>query len=421
MAKKSKKSADLAKKIAEDDQAIPSEDIVEDAEILGNDVSESVQAPEDVDAVEQTESSTELESDLVAEEAALAPEEAAIEEPPVEPAQAAASEPARSGGFFPMLLGGLCAGAVGYGIAYFQWGNQDTINTALADQKAEIAELKAQIGELPPPTDIAPLEGQVGEIASSVEGIAATLTDLEGQAVATTDRIVALERRPNADGTLADTALAAFEEEIQGLRDQLQTQESELQSMASDAASQLQATRDEAISIEENAVAIARKATARTVLAQVQSAIDTGAPIGALLSDLGGSLDEPLPEALTAISEGAPTLASLQESFPEQARAALSIARSEGVSGEETTGLGSFLRNQFDVRSVVPKDGATADAILSRVEASVRTGQLNDALAELAGLPEVVRGALTDWTGQAELRAAALDAVASLSDTLNIN
>lgn len=330
--------------------------------------------------------------------------------------------PAQSGGgFFPLLIGGLVAGGIGYGISYFQWANQGSLDSAIAQQADMISALEEKIAALPAPTDISPLEGQVAEVAASVGMIDTAVSDLGAQFADATDRIVELERRPNADGTLADTALAAFEGDIQVLRDQLMTQQEEMQTMVASASEQLQATRDEAISIEENAVATARKATARTVLAQVQSAMDTGAPLGALLTDLGGALEDPIPDALTAVSDGAPTLAMLQETYPEQARAALSIARAEGVSGEDTSGFGSFLRNQLDMRSVEPQEGDSADAVLSRAQASVKTGQLNDALAEIAGLPEVVRGALADWVGQAELRAAALDAVASLSDTLNIN
>jgi hypothetical protein len=99
----------------------------------------------------------------------------------------------------------------------------------------------------------------------------------------------------------------------------------------------------------------------------------------------------------------------------------LATARSEGVSGEETTGFGAFMRNQFDVRSTTPQEGDGADAVLSRAEAAVRAGRLSDALAEISALPEVVRAEMSDWLAQAESRADAIAAVDILSTSLSDN
>jgi hypothetical protein len=79
------------------------------------------------------------------------------------------------------------------------------------------------------------------------------------------------------------------------------------------------------------------------------------------------------------------------------------------------------LRNQFDVRSTTPQEGTSTDAILSRVQAALGEGRLNDALAEVASLPEAARSVLTDWTAQGELRAAALEAATGLAAQLNDN
>ncbi len=418
MAKKSKKNQASEDLPEVDLEANPPEDYIEDAiEIVDGEEKTFEDLAEETEPVEDTAEAAEAE-ETTAEGADRLPE---LEDPEPIPDTAPAPPPERKGGFFPLLIGGLLAGAIGYGAAFLQWGNSSDIESLIAEQASELSSLREELANLPPPTDLSPLQAQMGTVTSGLDEVEVSVSDLGDQMATTVERIEELERRPNADGTLADTALAAFEADIQVLRDQLVDQQSELEAMTTTAASQLQATRDEAIAIEQNAVATARKATARTVLAQIQAAVETGAPLGALLSDLGGALEDPVPEALTQVSGGTPTLASLQESFPNQARAALSVARSEGVAGEGSSGLSSFLRNQFDVRSTAPQDGDSADAILSRAEDSLRTGQLNDALAEVAGLPEVVRGALSDWIGQAELRAAALDAIAQLSDTLNLN
>jgi hypothetical protein len=99
----------------------------------------------------------------------------------------------------------------------------------------------------------------------------------------------------------------------------------------------------------------------------------------------------------------------------------LATARAEGVSGEAEGGFVSFFRDQFDVRSVAPKEGNSTDAILSRAEASLRLGRLTDTLAEINALPVVARIPLSDWIGLAEARADALSAAATLSTFLNDN
>jgi hypothetical protein len=75
----------------------------------------------------------------------------------------------------------------------------------------------------------------------------------------------------------------------------------------------------------------------------------------------------------------------------------------------------------LDVRSVAPKEGNDADAVLSRAQAAINEGRLSDTLAELGALPEVARAELTEWQGLAEARADALAAAATLSTSLNDN
>jgi hypothetical protein len=153
----------------------------------------------------------------------------------------------------------------------------------------------------------------------------------------------------------------------------------------------------------------------------VQGGLETGAPLGEALDDLAAVLQGDVPAGLAAVRDGTPTLASLQAEFPDLARNALNTARSEGVSGEAEGGFASFLRNQFDVRSVAPQEGDTTDAILSRAESNLRNGRLTETLSEIGALPEVARAELSDWVAMAETRADALAAAATLSSSLNEN
>ncbi|MFA8441743.1 hypothetical protein [Yoonia sp.] len=310
-----------------------------------------------------------------------------------------AAQPQQKGGFFPLALGGLVAGVIGFAAATLTAPPPDT---SLADQ---IAAQSSQISALEQRVTAAP--------AVDLSGIEAVQSDLAAQIADVSERLTALEERPVNSGSSA-----AAGEGVAGEMDALRAQIAE---MTNAAQTELAEARGQAASIEENAAAAARNAAARAALARVQTALESGAPIGAALGDLEEALNQSAPDALIAVQDGVPTLASLQDQFPDVARAALATARTEGVSGEETTGLGAFLRTQFDVRSTTPQEGNSADAILSRAEAAVRAGRLSDALAEISALPEVARAELSDWLGQAEARANAIAAVDMLSTSLSDN
>lgn len=300
--------------------------------------------------------------------------------------------PAQQGSFLPLALGGLVAGVIGFAVATFTAPQADNgLASELAAQSNMIDGLEQRVANLPAP---------------DLSGIETAFADL-------TARVEALEARPAA--VAAPTGdMSAVNADMDALRAQIAEMTNAAQTELSDA-------RATAESIEENAAAAARKAAGRAALSRIQTALESGAPIGAALGDLENATGSAAPVELADVQDGVPTLASLQEKFPEAARVALAAARSEGVAGEESTGLGAFLRTQFDVRSTSPREGTDADAVLSRAEAAVRTGRLSDALAEISALPEVSRAAMSDWLAQAEARASAVAAADILSSTLTDN
>lgn len=140
---------------------------------------------------------------------------------------------------------------------------------------------------------------------------------------------------------------------------------------------------------------------ARIALAQ---ALETGAsfaPIVTELSNLGIEVPAVLMEAAQT---GVPTRSSLAGEFPDIARAALAADRSEASKSPSGGGLGDFFKNQLGLRSVAPKDGDSTDAILSRVEANMRGGDLEKALAEAQGLSEKASAIVTPWATKVQTR-----------------
>lgn len=354
------------------------------------------------------------------EEIAVADEidpEPVVEDPVAEPAPQLHATPethdsASNSVFLPAILGGLIAAGLGFGAAYyfiprFEPAMVETMNT----NEQAIADLQAEIAGFQSGPDIAPLTDDIAALRSEVSD---QFTSLDDRIATFEDRLVALEKQPSADGTLQDTALQAYQAELDNLRAQVEEQ-------ASAAFAQLESTREEAAAIEEAALLAARNAKGRAALAQIRSSLDTGAPMTNALAELEDVMGEPAPDALVSVAEGVPTLAKLQGDFPPAARQALSDARSDGSSGEETGAFGSFLREQFNVRSVAPREGNDADAILSRAEAALKEGQLDTAISEVSALPDGAAGPLAGWVQQAQARADALAAANEISNSLNDN
>ena len=387
-------------------------DDVVDAEVVESAETQDI-APET--EAEGGESPEAVEPDPGEVEAVDAEPEA--ESPPVE--MAAAAPESGSNGVVPLVIGGLVAGLIGFGVAtYTNFAGQTDYSAQIAEQKTQISALEAQIAAVPrpEPTDLSTLETQLADIGATQSQ---QYEDLTTRLAALDERLVAVEKQPGADGALSQTALDAYERELAAIRDQLAGQQSDLQAMVDATTAQLDQTRAEAAEIEANAVAAARSAVARSELAKIQMALDAGAPIGPSLSELANAIDIPVPDALTRVADGAPTLPGLQADFPPLAREALAVARQEGQSGEEAGGLTAFLRNQLEVRSVAPREGNSVNAVLSRAEAALSDGRLLDTMSEIGALPEVARAVLTDWLAQAEARAAALDAVSALTAHIN--
>ncbi|MBE0413896.1 hypothetical protein [Yoonia sp.] len=347
----------------------------------------------------------------------VASKPAASEKPPTptytEPQKPEPTPPARRGGFVPLVLGGLVAGVIGFGVATLTTAPADSpLSDRLAGQSAEIAALQEKIAQMP-----SLVADDLAALQAAQEAVSADISRLDAAVAALQTRLDDLPSIAIGDAaTLPAPDMSAYQAELDALRAQMQD---ELSTMTQTAQSELAAARAQAATIEQSAQDSVRRSAGRAALARVQTALDSGAPLGALLDDLADATGDAIPDDLAAARDGVPTLASLQDTFPDAARTALATARSAGVAGEDTSGFAAFLRNQFDVRSVAPREGTTVDAILSRAEAAIKSGRLSDALAELASLPDVARADLSDWLKRAELRASALTAADMLATTFN--
>ncbi|WP_300516463.1 hypothetical protein [Aliiroseovarius sp.] len=400
-----------------------SKDVPQDSQpdtVVGADAPEAETAEDLPEIVLNEEDPVEAEDDPRAEEAGdgtdtgqdspeeiaeetSAPSEPAIESH-VEPVPTVAEPAARRGGFAPMVLGGVIAAGLGFVGAQYpdQWPfpeaaeQPNPLAAAVEAQSARLDALDAANGDAA--AAIAVLQGDdaVDRLTETLAGVTASLADLD-------TRLTAVEKLPTGDGTeAAEAAAAAYQRELSELRAMF---EAELAKVSA---------------VQQDAQALSASAATRAALANVLAALDSGAPFDEAAKELSDVIGAPLPDPLPEMAaDGVPTLATLQESFPEAARAALDIAIRAAVEDGSMGRTQAFLRTQLGVRSLEPKEGDDADAVLSRAEEALRHGQITVALSELSALSKAAQPALADWISTAQARAAALDAGQVLATQVN--
>ncbi|WP_101342185.1 COG4223 family protein [Cereibacter azotoformans] len=359
------------------------------------------------------------EAEIIAEMPPAHDREELDEPAPVPPPPPRKPEPQRSGsgpaGFVLLLVGGI-AGAAG-GFAYSRHAQPDwpLANYGQTDQSAaqqrEIEELRAELAaasQAAPAAEPAPVAGPSQE----------ELTAAQDRAAAAEARVAELEAQlaeaPSEQAPAADTG--SLEAEIEALRQQIAEASG---SAVSDAQAEAQARIAEAeraaADLKAEAESQARAATTAAALAQVEAAIDAGSPFAEPLQQLSERGVEP-PAALGTHAEGGvATLDTLEDEFPAAAREALAVSRRATMGNSWTSRAQAFLLSEAGVRSLAPRAGDDPDAVLSRAEAAVRTGDLRKALEEIAALPPEGQEAMAGWTEAARTRIEAIDAVAALA------
>jgi hypothetical protein len=398
---------------AEDQTAEAEDGVKEEGDNTDTDSDSAVDAEE---AVAEPPSETETETETETEEVRVEEHKvAALEETPAPVVE-------KRGGFGAALLGGVLAAGLGFVVgqgnllsgvlpASLQRPIVDLtpLETAQATLKSDVSELQAW--RLDTQTvDLSPLETRLTALETAADDAKARLNLLAGaqdvseQLAALSARVNALEARPLTTGASAD-ALAAFEAQLAKVRENLSAQQDEVTAMVA-----------EAQAMEQASAEAARIASAQGVVGRLIAALDAGQPFGSLLRELSVlQVDAPAVLAGTA-DAGVATQAALRDGFAPAARAALRDAREENKA---VGGLLDYVNRHLGARSVAPREGSDADAVLSRAEAAVRIGQLQLALSELSALPEAAKPAIAAWETAAQKRLSAMAAAQALSQSLN--
>ncbi len=301
--------------------------------------------------------------------------------------------------FVPLVLGGVIAGGLGYAASEANFFDTRADVTGIEQTQIALQDRVASLEGAEPASAAAP---DLSGLEASIASIADTVTELE-------NRLADLENRPAPTAEPSGPS-PEYAQELADLKASVEQQTGEIERLLANA-----------MSVEEATANAARQAAVQGALTKITVALSTGSGYQDAVTELSdsGVSDVPAPIAETA-ADGVPTLQSLQNEFPDNARAALSSARAAG-NDDGTTGVTGFLRRQLGARSVEPREGTDPDAVLSRAEAAVRAGRIDDALQELDTLPPEAQEAMADWLTAARTRADAEAAVQDLSQRLTAN
>ncbi len=368
--------------------------------------------------------------------------------------------PPRRGGFMAPFLGGIMAAGLGAGaVLYFlpegwQPASDPALERRIAaledrpapDTATDVAETVASSVDsaLQPLEDrIAALENRIEEVGASADAAPALPAETEtrldaletaventrGDAAGNTEALASLaERLDDVEAALAAVPepeltaedLSRLAERVTALEDTDGTAlDDRIDAAVAEAMAEARAEQDtRAREISDAADELARveqRVAARAALARLTAAAESGGAEPAALQDIAAFTDPP--EGVDAFADGLPTLAALQDSFPDLARAALLAAPPPPDAGVGDRVIG-FLRQQTGARSLAPRDGDDPDALLSRAESQLRLGQLADTLETLQALPAESAAVLSEWKAQAQTRLTALQGLESLRDDL---
>ncbi len=411
---------DDAKLLGEDSLETPGEEIEDslaaetveaspadhDANLLGED---SLETPgeeiQDSLASETVDGPADLPTDPDPE-----PEPVAEAEEKTEAAPPPPPPPVQKSSFWPALMGGVIAALLGFVAgrgdmldAYFPRAEAPE-PVDLAPLTTELAGLAERVGTLEAIEPVEPAEApafpEIPDVSAELGDLAQSIATIETTLQAVSGRVDAVEARPVAEPPAPPVDNSA---ELDALQSSIAELEARL------------AEEDARASAE------AERQLARAALTRVVTAVESGEAFAPALGALEEVTPVDVPDALRAAAlEGVPTIAALREGFPEAARAGLAAARAE-VPESEVQGIGGFLRRQLSVRSVMPREGSDPDAVLSRAEAALRSGDLDAALTEADALPEAAKAAMQDWLEAATARKDAGDAAKALADSLTVN
>jgi hypothetical protein len=318
-------------------------------------------------------------------------------------------KPRRSGaGFAGILLAGLIGGMLTASSFYLAL-KQNIPGFSLTDPhiQRQIKELQDRTTALesavragrPAPASGYPAASQgpegLNEVRSRLDGMVDAGRDLDRSVQALSEKIQALESQTGGGGPSKSDIRGEVAAQTAPLGQRLATAERELEAL---------------IRAQNERQSDSRTAALTLALTNLKRAISDGRPFAGELAaaETLSAAKLPISQLSPYKDAGVSSLAELQAEFANASQKTI-----EKYHGSKTNGfMGEVLSRAKSAIQIRPADntGSAVEAILGRMSASLKSGDLKGALFEGAALEDPPQE-MKDWLGKAQARAAADDAV----------
>ncbi len=317
-------------------------------------------------------------------------------------------------------------------------------DAALAAVETAKTELAARIDALPAGFDEAAigavvdarlaafdgtLNARIGD-ASRINVVAAAaemetrLAALEDQTSGLVAELAALQTQPaTATGTVtAPGEVSRLSARIDGLQARIADLAAKYAALVSDiegvsalASAKIASSAAQVVAAETEVAEVQQSAETVTALAELKTAVISGAPYEAVLAEFAEKAGT-APTSALAVNAGfgISSILDLREAFPQLAHEAIRASIVADAGSGISAGIGGFLKAQVATRSLSPQTGTDADSVLSRVEEALRNDDLAGVVREVKTLPEAAKHIMADWVGRVEARLAVEAELAAL-------
>ena len=274
-------------------------------------------------------------------------------------------------------------------------------------------------------------ESAIGGQAVATTAVATEVTNLSRDALTALENRVdsldkLIEEMSQKLGGLATTETTASQDQVTKLETDLQSIRGELDKLGGEVSQSASGIDGKlaafAKSIEDrdtsNTRAAARTTAKALALTALEKAADRGAPFERELSVLKPLVDDPADLAVLEdyAATGVPDVAQLQSGFSAVANTVLSAGQT--TDGGILDTLASSARSLVQVRPIGQVAGDGPAAVVARIEAALRAGDLASAEAEWGSLDAAAQAASADWAKGLEARIAVNEAIAGLNAAL---
>jgi hypothetical protein len=280
---------------------------------------------------------------------------------------------------------------------------------ALAPRSAELTAIAARLDKIEGALQAKPPDA----------GLAARITGLETQTKALGDLVAALTRRDDEIASAAHDATAAVKAAVAAAQEAKIAAQSKIQSGDLDQISQRVTALEGAVktltadTARVQSSADDRAARAAVAAAALAAAVERGAPFRAELASVAAlGADEHAIAALTPFADkGLPSAAALSRELSQLLPTLRQASAAEPKDGSLMTRLEMNAQKLVRItRTDSAPTGNDTASIIARIDTDARSGDLANALTEIARLPPQTRALADDWTKKAQAREAAVAA-----------